>query len=124
MIASERRKIDLRSIVGHDDPAIATVTAMELLAGIERAAPAQRDEEALKIEGYLAVLVDAPYTLDVARLHALLHNHVHRIGRPRGAHDLIIAATAAATGRTLLTTDAAAEFDKLPGVKAEVVKIG
>ncbi|MDQ0789403.1 hypothetical protein [Streptomyces sp. B3I8] len=37
-------------------------------------------------------------------------------GSPRGAHDLIIAATAAATARTLLTTDTAA-FDALPGVR-------
>jgi tRNA(fMet)-specific endonuclease VapC len=56
-------------------------------------------------------------------MHASLSNHVQKIGRPRGTHDLIIAATAAVTGRTLLTTDKAAAFEELPGVNAEVVEI-
>ncbi len=56
-------------------------------------------------------------------MHALLHHHVGGIGLARGPFDLIIAATAGATGRTLLTLDAKAGFEKLPGVQAEVVKI-
>jgi tRNA(fMet)-specific endonuclease VapC len=42
---------------------------------------------------------------------------VRRSGRPRGAHDLIIAATAAASGRIILTADATG-FNGLPGVQA------
>jgi len=38
------------------------------------------------------------YTLEVAVQHAALLAHVRRVGRPVGAHDLIIAATARATG--------------------------
>jgi tRNA(fMet)-specific endonuclease VapC len=34
------------------------------------------------------------------------------------AHDLIIAATARATGRTLITTDGRARFEELPGASA------
>jgi tRNA(fMet)-specific endonuclease VapC len=41
---------------------------------------------------------------------------VHRSGRKRGAHDLIIAATAVATNRTVLTGDRKAQFGELPGV--------
>jgi tRNA(fMet)-specific endonuclease VapC len=93
LIASERCQLDLESVIGHDDPAISAVTAMELLVGA------------------------------VARMHALLSIHVRKLGLPRGAHDLIIAATAAVTGRPLLTTDAAAGFDGLPGVRAEVVSV-
>ena len=37
-------------------------------------------------------------------------------GRPRGAHDLLIAATARSTGRTVLTADTTA-FADLPGVE-------
>ncbi len=99
------------------------MTAMELLVGVERWAPEWRDERALEIEGYFTVLSIEAYTLSVARVHAILHSHVRKIGRPRGAHDLIIAATAAATGRTLLTTDKAAAFAGLPGVEAELVTI-
>jgi predicted nucleic acid-binding protein len=36
-------------------------------------------------------------------------------------HDLIIAATGAATGRTVLTSDASAGLAELPGVDALVV---
>jgi len=52
----------------------------------------------------------------VAEVHTRLLAHVQRTGRPRGAHDLIIAATASATGRMLLTTDARARFAELPGL--------
>lgn len=37
------------------------------------------------------------------------------------AERLIIAATALATGRTVLTTDARAAFDQLPGVTVRVI---
>ena len=37
---------------------------------------------------------------------------------PRGAHDLIIAAHAAETGRTILSRDAKARFGDLAGVSA------
>jgi len=46
-----------------------------------------------------------PYELDTAEAHGRLLAHVHRSGTKRGAHDLIIAATAVATSRTVLTTD-------------------
>jgi predicted nucleic acid-binding protein len=44
--------------------------------------------------------------------------HVRRSGSPRGAHDLIIAAHAAETGRLVLTRVAKARFNDLPGVTA------
>jgi tRNA(fMet)-specific endonuclease VapC len=67
----------------------------------------------------VAPIVD--YTRVVAEHHAALMAHVRRIGRPRGAHDLIIAASARATGRTLLTTDARASFQELPDVECQVL---
>jgi predicted nucleic acid-binding protein len=36
---------------------------------------------------------------------------------------MMLAATAASTGRTLLTTDASASFAELTGVRAEVLKL-
>ncbi|TNM32984.1 type II toxin-antitoxin system prevent-host-death family antitoxin [Streptomyces sedi] len=65
--------------------------------------------------------VDEDLAHDVALVHARLLAHVRREGKPRGAHDLIIAATAAATARTLLTTDGKTAFDDLPGVHAAVI---
>jgi predicted nucleic acid-binding protein len=44
--------------------------------------------------------------------------HVRKSGTPRGAHDLIIAAHAAETGRTVASRDVKARFNDLPGVAA------
>jgi tRNA(fMet)-specific endonuclease VapC len=41
--------------------------------------------------------------------------------RKRGAYDLLVAATAATTARTVITMDSSAAFDDLPGVRAQVV---
>lgn len=123
LIASERGDLELETVIGDDDPAVAAITVMELLVGVERSAGELRDERALLTEDYCAALPIEEYTLEIARMHALLHHHVRKIGLPRAPFDLIIAATAGATGRTLLTLDARAGFEKLPGVKAEVVQI-
>ncbi|MCA1844870.1 MAG: type II toxin-antitoxin system VapC family toxin, partial [Actinobacteria bacterium] len=55
------------------------------------------------------------YDLDVAAAHAELVVAVRRQGVPRGAHDLIIAATAKASNRTVVTADTTA-FRDLPDV--------
>lgn len=46
---------------------------------------------------------------------AVLLAHVQRAGRPRGAHDLIIAATAATYDLMVVTSDPPG-FEDLPGV--------
>ena len=58
------------------------------------------------------------YTDTTAAHHARLIAHVRRTGTPRGAHDLIIAAHAAETGRIVISLDAAARFGDLPAVVA------
>jgi tRNA(fMet)-specific endonuclease VapC len=55
------------------------------------------------------------YDLEVARSHALLLAHAHRSGRRRGPHDLVIAATAPARARVVVTADRSG-FSDLPGV--------
>jgi tRNA(fMet)-specific endonuclease VapC len=121
LVAAERKKLDLHSLIGDRDPAIAAITALELLVGVERSVGERRDVRALHVEALLAVLPVESYTTEVARMHASLSKHTSRSGRPRGSFDLIIAATAATTGRTLVTTDAKADFAELPGVRVEIV---
>ena len=72
----------------------------------------------------LEVVPVEDYTPGIAVHHAELLAHVRRGGSPRGAHDLIIAATARATRRTLVTTDARARFGDLPDVASRVVSRG
>jgi tRNA(fMet)-specific endonuclease VapC len=69
----------------------------------------------------LATFPIEDYTLSTARAHSGLLADVRRSGRPRGAHDLIIAATAITSERVLLTADALG-FEDLPGVRVHVLE--
>jgi tRNA(fMet)-specific endonuclease VapC len=95
--------------------AIAAITASELLVGVELADAARRGTRQATVRAIIETFDILPFDLDVARHHAALLAHARRTGRPRGARDLQIAATARATGRTLIATDHTA-FDDLPGV--------
>jgi tRNA(fMet)-specific endonuclease VapC len=123
LIAIERGKLDVDAVLGVDDAAIAAITAMELLVGVERADDAHRQSRAVRVEAILSSLPIEPYTVGVARVHARLVVEAMARGRPRSANDMMIAATAAATSRILLTTDASAGFGQLGGVRAEVLSL-
>jgi tRNA(fMet)-specific endonuclease VapC len=123
LIAIERGKIDVDAVLGVDDAAIAAITAMELLVGVERADDAHRQSRAVRVEAILSSLPIEPYTVGVARAHARLVVEAMARGRPRSANDMMIAATAAATSRILLTTDASAGSGQLGGVRAEVLSL-
>jgi tRNA(fMet)-specific endonuclease VapC len=115
-VAAERRREGLADLVADDDDvAIAAVTAAELLMGVELADERRRDDRRALVERVLTTIPVTAYDLDVARVHGRLLAHTRRQGRPRGAHDLLIAATALAVGRIVVTVDRTA-FDDLPGV--------
>jgi tRNA(fMet)-specific endonuclease VapC len=116
LIDAERRGRHLdRLIADEDDVAIAAVTAAELLVGVELAVDARRSTRAAFVRSVLDTVPIEDYDGQVARAHATLLAHVRRTGRTRGAHDLIIAATAAARDRLVVSTDSTA-FADLPGV--------
>jgi tRNA(fMet)-specific endonuclease VapC len=98
-----------------DDVAVAAITVAELRVGVQLARGGRRG----KRERFVAAVLDAvsvePYDLDVAEAHAVLLAHARRSGRPRGAHDLIIAATARARERQVVSFDRGG-FADLPGV--------
>lgn len=122
LIAIERGSLDIDAVLGADDAAIAAITAMELLVGVERADDAHRRARAVHVEALLSGLPIEPYQLGVARVHARLAVEAMSEGRPRSAYDMMIGATAAATNRVLLTTDGSAGFDQLAGVRCEVLR--
>jgi tRNA(fMet)-specific endonuclease VapC len=98
-----------------DDAAIAAVTVAELVVGGELADGKRRTaREAFLAEVLEAVSVE-DYDLDVAREHGILLAHTRRCGRPRRAHDLIIAATARARQREVVSADLDG-FAELPEV--------
>ena len=116
LIDAERDAADLDEVIGDDDDvAIAAITLAELTVGAQLAAARQRPRRQSYLDEIAASIPILPYDEPVALQHASLLLAVRRAGRPRGAHDLIIAATAAATGRTVVSADRRA-FDGLPGV--------
>ncbi|MGW6502627.1 PIN domain-containing protein [Nonomuraea angiospora] len=122
LIAAEQGKASVDTVIGDaDDVAIAAITMAELLVGVETADAARRSNRQAFVDGVLALIPVEEYTVNVARVHARLMAHARREGKPRGAYDLLIAATAAATARTVITMDSSAAFDGLPGVRAQVV---
>jgi tRNA(fMet)-specific endonuclease VapC len=98
-----------------DDIAIAAITVAEMKVGVQMAKGRRRE----KRERFVAAVLDAVsidvYDLNVAEAHAALLAHVRRKGTPRGAHDLIIAATARARDRQVVSLDKGG-FAELPGV--------
>ncbi len=116
LIDAERDQGDLDAVLDdEDDVAVAEITVAELLVGVELASQEHRDQRRDFVEDVVKTLPVIPYDLSIAREHAVLLTVVKRAGRPRGAHDLLIAATARATRRSVVTADAKA-FDDLPGV--------
>ena len=116
LIAAERTAKHLNAVIDDDDDvAIAAISAAELLTGVNLASASHRDKRAAFVRSVLDTIPVEIYDLSVARAHADLLAHVRRAGRPRGAHDLIIAATALATDRIVVSGDRHA-FADLPGV--------
>ena len=84
-----------------DELAIAAVSVAEYRVGIEMADTPERAAERARALTAIASAVDVlDYTPATAAQHGRLLAHVRRSGAPRGAHDLIIAAHAAETGRS------------------------
>lgn len=116
LIAYERGTID-RVTLREDELSIAAITLAEYRVGIEMADTVERAATRSRwLDVVLAEVEILEYTRNTADHHARLLAHVRRTRQPRGAHDLIIAAHAAETGRTVVSRDAKARFENLPGV--------
>ncbi len=116
LVAAERTGRTLnRVIADEDDVAIAAVTLAELLAGVELADDAHRPARAAFLRSVLDTVPVEDYDAQVARAHAALLAHTRQTGRPRCAHDLVVAATALARDRVVVTGEVGA-YAELPGV--------
>jgi tRNA(fMet)-specific endonuclease VapC len=99
-----------------DEVAIAAVTVAELRVGVLLATPKKRATRLAFLDDVLGAIPVVDYDTSVAESHAELLAHVRQQGKPRGAHDLLIAATAKATQRLVVSADVTA-FADLPGVE-------
>ncbi len=116
MVDAERGGSALDEAIGDsDDVAVAAITVAELRVGVQVAKGRRRDKRERFVRAVLEAVSIEPYDLEVAEAHAVLLAHVRRVGAPRGAHDLIIAATARAQEREVVSLDRSG-FAELPGV--------
>jgi len=104
-----------------DDVAVAAVTVAELVAGVHLADDRNRPRWQRFVDDVRQTFTVLEYDERIAEVHGELLAVARRSGRPRGTLDLIVAATAVASRRTLVTTDARARFDGLPGLEVEIV---
>ena len=119
LIAGERGQLDLASTleaIGDEEIAIAAITASELLHGVHRArTAAQRSRREAFVEHLLSSVPVLPFDLNAARVHATLWADLAKRGINVGAYDLLIAATAVATGHRVATRDERS-FPLVPGL--------
>ncbi len=99
------------------DIAMPAIVIAEFLTGVERSPSNRQGAQRAFLDDIVASLPVIDYDRTVAEHHAALLTFTADKGQQRGPHDLIIAATARATGRTLLTTDRRARFETLPEVR-------
>jgi tRNA(fMet)-specific endonuclease VapC len=115
-VAAERSARRLDAAIGdEDDVVIAAITAAELLVGVELSEGRSKQRRRVFVEDALSTIPVEPFDLEVARVHASLLAQTRRSGRPRGAHDLLIAATALTHNRTVVSADPSG-FAALPGL--------
>jgi tRNA(fMet)-specific endonuclease VapC len=120
LVSAERSRGRFDALIGdEDDIAIAAITAAELLVGVELADRRRRAARSAYVEAILRAIPIDDYDLGAARAHAALLAETRRAGRLRGAHDLIIAATAISTNRVVVTADPSG-FRDLPGLAIRV----
>lgn len=123
LVAVARGTLALSNAVDDaDNVALPAVVVAEYMSGIDsqpspgRAASAR--EFLTKLREITPII---SYDAEVAEQHATLLTFVREHGEPRGPLALIIAATAKASDRTVVSTDKQARFDELPGVTARII---
>ncbi|HWG63834.1 MAG TPA: type II toxin-antitoxin system VapC family toxin [Streptosporangiaceae bacterium] len=118
LIAYERGTLD-RAALDADELAVASVCIAGYRAGIELADTPERAADRARS---LAAITSAVDVLDCTEAAAACHGRLiacaRRLGTPRAANDMIIAAHAVQTDRIVLAFDAKAQSSDLPGVTA------
>ncbi len=116
LVGAERGRFDLATFLDKEAPAdpvfLTSITASELLHGVERADGARRKRRSDFVEDVLSNTVILPFDLSAARVHARLWADLERRGTPIGPHDLMIAAICVALGHRVATLNEG-EFERI-----------
>lgn len=122
VLIDAERTTGLPTVIGvDDDVAIAAVSVAEMRSGIALGSPERASQRERFLDTLLETVAVEAYGIEIAITHGELMAHARRTGATRGVADLIIAATAAVTDRIIVTTDHAARFSLLPGVRCITV---
>lgn len=95
---------------------LCSVVKAELLFGARKSK--RVDANLAKLSAFFAAMESAPFDDAAAAHYGLLRAHLEAIGTPIGANDMMIAATALATGATLVTRNQQ-EFLRVAGLAVE-----
>lgn len=119
LIAAERKAFDMPAFLrSHGDApvALASITAVELLHGCERAADAHvRHRRTQFVEGLLSTIPSLSFGLPEARVHARIWASLTASGFLVGPHDLLVAATAVSLSFAVATLNRT-EFGRVAGL--------
>jgi tRNA(fMet)-specific endonuclease VapC len=118
LIAAERGHLDIvKFFKQHSDEsfAISAVTASEILHGLHRGTAEKRVLREAFVEHMLQELPVLPFDIIAARIHARLWAELTQKGISLGAHDLLIGATALASGARVATRDERG-FKRIPNL--------
>jgi predicted nucleic acid-binding protein len=117
-IEAERGRFDFGALLenaGETPVAIASITASELLHGVERAKDqAVRSRRHRFVEGIVGDIPVIPFGLVEAREHARIWAALAARGKLIGPHDMLVAATAIANAGSIVTLNQR-EFKRVPG---------
>lgn len=120
LIEAERGRFDMAgylATLGDAPVALASISASELLHGVERARDAAvRTRRSAYVEGILANVPVIPFGLGEARAHARIWAELAGAGVRIGAHDLQVAATALVAGSEVATLNVD-ELGRVPGLR-------
>lgn len=123
LTAAVRGRLDLAALSDSDDVALPAVAVADFLAAaIVDHNPGRVAAQRTFLHEVLQVLPIVEYGREVAEQHAELLAHLRYAGRRCDAHDLIIAATARASERIIMTTQEQPDFAGLPKVAFHVYR--
>lgn len=100
--------------------AIAAITLSELLLGVQLSSESKRAARVAQYNRMISGVSVLPFTQYVAVTHAELSLAVRKAGKPVGAHDLLIAATAVHHKLEIVTLDQRS-FPLIPGIKLAMI---
>jgi len=118
IIQAERKKLDFDAwLRAHpvEEVRMAAITVAELWRSADRAAPPQRTLRQKFLQRMLDAIEVVPYGEKAAIEHARLWATVNATGMRVGMQDLILAATAMASGATVVTMNTR-RFEPIPGL--------